>query len=377
MPQSFLRDLAALTARAAQLLVLVVAAYLGYVGAIAAIYQLAPHWSAAWLLGFVFLLVLTVLSVAVHELGHAAAAWLVGWRVHLIVIGNVGYFPRARRVGLVWTLKGGDTAGWVFATPPIGGSWEKGRALVYLGGPVANLLATSLCFEALAWPYLLHAAIPFLAGFGVVSLAMGVSNLIPLWGRGRNNDGATLLNILRGRRVSSVTADMMWLEGLRYDGAGAEKLSEEILARMETAKVEPRERATRDHLLLNLYLQRGDVERAHALLEQSDAANGGANLALTVERAFLIGIVERDAARAAALLESVPERALQSYYQYWRAWVVIHGLRGRFDLAREAAARARKLARRYRSALDGDDLALLAAVERGEAPPLHFGPQAA
>ncbi len=55
--------------------------------------QTAFHYPlVAYLLGALVVL----LCYVVHELGHAIGPWLVGWRVHLMAVGFVGYAPQAR-----------------------------------------------------------------------------------------------------------------------------------------------------------------------------------------------------------------------------------------------------------------------------------------
>src|ERR1700744_5277610 len=88
-----------------------------------------PQSNAASGLGGILLFGFLFICVLIHELGHAIAAAAIGWRVHLIVVFKIGYRPAAHRFQLVSRIGGADFAGFVLATPPVYGDWEKGRAL--------------------------------------------------------------------------------------------------------------------------------------------------------------------------------------------------------------------------------------------------------
>lgn len=307
-----------------------------------------------------------------HELGHAAAAWLIGWRVHAIAVWGVCYRPRARRFERVSIKDSDDYLGWVTSTPPLGGDWVKRRAIVILGGVAGNLVLIALCFALGA--ALPPVARPMLIGLALTSLAQAIENLVPRWrANGRGNDGARLLDHLRGKRPSAADCDRAWLDGHVLDDLDSRLWDRALVARLETAAFDAERGAWRDAMLLSRYLSLGQVERAHALLERSDAAKDGKHAGLVIERAFLVAIVERDAAKASALLALTPERVWGGYFNYWRARAAVHGLRGEVEEAREAARRARALAAKGKARPDGDDVALLEACERGEEPPLPFG----
>ncbi|GEM_PF-4452868 len=374
---SFVKDLLALFAGAARLLVWGIAAALVFGTAGVAATSLLPPGLAVWsVIAVWFFLVAFFAAGAIlfHELGHAAAARAAGWRVHLIAVGPVAYRPRAKQFMRRPRSAGSDNWGLVLATPPAGGDWEKGRATVFLGGVAANVLCAAVGLAMLLGysPISLPGAL--FVGFAAVSLAFAVDNLVPRRKSGRwTNDGAVLLDIARGRRVSVTNRDLGWLAGYMYDGIDSRSWDAELVGRLETATLDARQGALRDSMFLTRYLALGDVVRAHALLENSGAANSSANTPLVIERAFLVAIVERDAEKASSLLKLAPERKWRGSYNYWRARMAVHGVRGEIEQAREAAGHARVLVRRQSLRPDGDDIALMETCERGEPPPTRFG----
>ena len=347
--------------------------FLIFLSAVTAAAHVLPQSNAASGLGAILLFGFLFICVLIHELGHAIAAAAIGWRVHLIVVFKVGYRPTAHRFQLVSRIGGADFAGFVLATPPVFGDWEKGRALYILGGPLANFVATIIMYSILGLVSLPDVWVGLLGGLALANLAMGFANLVPLWGPGvKRNDGATLLSIAMGTRVSPAMQIMGWLSGSSYDGIKARDWMPTLVEQLESAEVRPEERVSRVLILVSHYLGLGQLERAHAFLESFPETADAQHPAITIERAFLVAMVERDAARAAVLLEAIPSRLRQSYFNFWRAQMVVYALQGDAVQARSAARRARRLARMRGGVIDDDDIALFSSVESGAPPPVRF-----
>jgi hypothetical protein len=214
-----------------------------------------------------------------------------------------------------------------------------------------------------------------LGGLATTNLVLGVSNLIPSWGRSgsRANDGATLLGIARGERVSIAMQAIGWLSGLSFDGVQARDWDPELIRCLETEDIASEERPMRDMMLVGHYEGSHELERAHAFLENSEAAKSGKYPALTIERAFLVALIQQNPDQAASLLETVPSRLRQSYFNYWRAQALVYALQGQEKSARSAVQRARRLAKTHGGQLDEDDISLFRAIESGNPPPFRFG----
>jgi len=144
-------------------------------------------------------------SLALHELGHALAARLLGFRVYSVTLGQ-GPLLFARRWGRVDLM---------LRALPLGGYTEAGAtaprllrlraALFVAAGPLANALALVCLLPR--WPGGLLAQlsgglapVPLLLATNGVSLLL---SLLPSWPQSRADrhlaDGPTLLEALRGR----------------------------------------------------------------------------------------------------------------------------------------------------------------------------------
>jgi len=145
---------------------------------------LSPAYALGAGLLFVGLLAGAFLAIAVHELGHALAAWAVGWRVWIIsVLGIVVRFGHAPRLS---TRMSHDVGGYV------------------LGSPLASLLTGPLFIAWVAtlpragWETATGAGVlGAMLAFGVASAWSALMTLWPLYGRHeRPNDMAMILSTL-------------------------------------------------------------------------------------------------------------------------------------------------------------------------------------
>lgn len=162
------------------------------------IWGLPAEYRGDRILPFVCLMAGVFAGTLVHELGHAAAAVICGWRI--IIFGVRPVALRFRNPALVLGGKRSfpHVRGFVVAVPDQAGVLTRRRWVAFIaGGPAASLLfALYLGLLALAFA---HAALPtaytkFLAalcaGFGIHSFCTCVRTLLP---RGPATDGAKLL----------------------------------------------------------------------------------------------------------------------------------------------------------------------------------------
>ncbi|MBC7805118.1 MAG: hypothetical protein H7145_03100 [Akkermansiaceae bacterium] len=115
-------------------------------------------------------------AVAIHEAGHALSAGVIGYRVTSLGLGTGKPFFRA-------TLPGGAIFFWCRENPTIGTCWTTTtellpsrfhRAVLLVGGGVANLIVAALCFALLSYsPGALWLAL------AVMNALIGLANLFP------------------------------------------------------------------------------------------------------------------------------------------------------------------------------------------------------
>ncbi|HUJ02141.1 MAG TPA: site-2 protease family protein [Rhizomicrobium sp.] len=325
------------------------------------------------LLGIAFYIGFMLLCVTAHELGHAVAGSLVGYRIHMIVVAAAGYRPPVRKFQYIFLTDSGDFGGYVFGTTPTLKNWAKRNAIFFAGGPLANLLLAAALFVA-ARSGAGDALKGVVANLALVSLVIGTQSLVPYSSRNgkSHSDGAQLLALMRGKRISAEENRASLLQGLHLDGQDATLWDDRAVAEIESGEVEPDWRAFRDHMLLHRYLAFGDLQKAKWLLEKSDAVKDGTLPSLTIEYAFLVALLDGDAGRADDLLGKAPDDACEKDFSFLRAKAVVHAIRGERDRAIAAVADARRIAKEEHRPLDENENALFLAIEQGRALPRQW-----
>lgn len=162
--------------------------------------EVATNYHPGKLVGLLFV-VAWVPLIALHELGHAAAAWLVGWRVGHVVVGFGRTVWRARIGTAVLELRMYPVMGFATSVPMDLRLPRVKDAFVYFGGPGVELLlagalvwavGTETFFAASGDPAVIAAQ-----AVGIAALAGAVFNLIPttvpIGGRLVPNDGMGIL----------------------------------------------------------------------------------------------------------------------------------------------------------------------------------------
>ncbi len=127
-------------------------------------------------------------SVIVHELGHALAGYLSGYRVSGMRILCVS-ISFGRGVALSRNTSGIKGQCLVFDED---GSFGRNAGATVLGGCAANLFAACLCALMLFACDGIYAMTALISG-AVINLVFALSNLIP----SGSNDGATFAEIMR------------------------------------------------------------------------------------------------------------------------------------------------------------------------------------
>lgn len=161
--------------------------------------------------GFALYLFEAFACIVVHELGHVIAAKTVGWQVRSIAVGPFAYLPTERRVVVVDRRVSQWLSGLVTAVPPSSDRREiRSRAVFVLGGPLANILfgLTIFPFEsALKAPWNPGNSIAVIFGsLSIVSLTVGIANLVPFYLHDLKSDGLRLLNMFVHSRARNRTS---------------------------------------------------------------------------------------------------------------------------------------------------------------------------
>jgi Peptidase family M50 len=160
------------------------------------------------------------LATFVHEVGHVLGAKAFGWRIVVFAVGRLAIRIPSLRFGIVTRDVRDEQAGWVVAVPPNSLRATKTAEIWFIvGGPMANFMVAFVLF-ALALPRALQQpnapsfAVGILIGIAWQMLATALANAIPNFPRGRPNDGAKLVELLKAEERSSGFGPTVWLQGM-------------------------------------------------------------------------------------------------------------------------------------------------------------------
>ncbi len=181
-------------------------------------FVIAPFESARAMMGgaaaFAGIYALEILAaVFIHEFGHAAAAGILKWRVHLIAIGPIGYHPDRKSFSLKLNRARVDLLGSVSAWPREGKPQIASRAFVAAAGPAANLLAAMVMLGIISKVEMVSKGEALMGSFGIVSLGLALANLVPFKClSGEKSDGAMIVEFLRQRAKRLISSARRSLE---------------------------------------------------------------------------------------------------------------------------------------------------------------------
>jgi hypothetical protein len=314
-------------------------------------------------------------GVLIHELGHVVAALAGRWRVHQIVVGSIGFAPRA----LKWTLErrtaGGssDLGGWVLATPRPSNVNRSGEIMFLLGGSLANLLSTLLCLAVASFLRDPIAA-ALVLGFSAVSLVLGLVNLIPWRGRGETkSDGELLKQVTQRKQQGLKPGPLMEIE-MRVYGDLLDKLPPRPsdVAELRRIPVEEIPLAGRIDTLKVIAISSGDLVWTRRLILEAERRGSPLTLYDLTSLALTAALVDNNETSARAYLDRVPAELRQTDISYLRALAAVEHVGGRTVEAKRAVAAVRHLGGKEWG--DNDDRALFQAIEAGlPLPPLGLG----
>lgn len=126
----------------------------------------------------------------IHELGHAVAARLCGWRVRVFAVGPFAYHLLNHDFAILPRKRREEVAGYVLPSPSSPDVWTRQRRMIIsAAGPAANMVLVALLFALAAWttaaPYDANQMnMPlFLSALAVASLGTGLTNGLPFGSR--------------------------------------------------------------------------------------------------------------------------------------------------------------------------------------------------
>lgn len=292
-------------------------------------------WRGTWvlcaMLGIVSLIIITnsahdpytglfvfsicgLLSVLLHELGHAIGAWCVGWRVVVFSVNRAAWHAANRELAWLPRKALREASGFVFATPSNAGvNTHFRRAVIIAGGPLFSLLqaiigvaaAATIPFQTPLGPIMIDNIV---AGLAVQGLAFFLISIVPC-AKPRKNDGQMLIDVIHAAREGQPRNSLACMLGLlrqkvrlrdvpqwMVDEANASPgMSHQVRAFLASIEI--------GRVLDDTHV---DASRARMLLDAYHAEHDP-NDWLWACDAFLAAVYERDLTRANTMIGHIGE----------------------------------------------------------------------
>ncbi|MBL8512776.1 MAG: hypothetical protein JNJ55_02200 [Betaproteobacteria bacterium] len=300
-----------------------------------------------------------LLTIAVHEFGHLAAALASGFQFRVLTIGPFSLVSTAdglqcRTAWSAMRVIGGQQ----ISAPPPGGA-SNGRYLLYLaGGGLANIaMALLLLLAAFAWtlpPMVLGICLLF-AG---MNLLLGPMNLLPLSTQhGVRTDGHNMRTLLRGGEPAMRFRALFELIGHTFTGVRPRTWRDGLLRELLLGEPNALESAIAHLMALQVAFDRSEPEAIRAACEHLRPAYAEVPLALrgqfAAELATAYALFLDDAAEAALFGADVTAKSyLISPATVERGRAVVAWSHGRHAECAAAIARGRAALLRSTTELD-------------------------
>src|SRR5947209_1492809 len=215
-------------------------------------------------------LIAWIVSIAIHEGGHAVAATRLGYRLLVFYVGPLRFARAGRgfrlRFSILYAFRG--------ATIAVPATWEgettfRRKMLRYIAaGSMVNFAATLLAFApGTSWKV-----------FAFVSFVFGAVSWTPF--RGQSTDGTQLLRLVRHSEADARRLYVSALAMLTYSIPPAE-WPPELVANLDAAAADKDVAFIAGNLAYHKALHDGDAATAGSMLQRSiDAANTAPHRAL-------------------------------------------------------------------------------------------------
>lgn len=301
--------------------------------------------------------VVTLLSILVHEFGHAFGGWSVGMKLRLFAFGPFSWQIRDGK----WEFKFDSSqifpSGGLTGNVPSGPEHQVWQSLLMIvAGPSINL-GTGLIAVGLA--VTLDPNSPVNAGgallmFGIVSLITGATNLLPFRTRRQGySDGARLLQLLNGGPAADIYFAQSFISSSLVTSLRPADYDMQLIERAAAAAQGTR--LLRFRLCeCQHYLDRQQMDQAREALARAElvyeSSQASVPASLLPSLIFAVAYVKRDAASARRYWTDMEEleRKTKTYVRrnvdYWIAECALQWSEHSLDAAHTAWHRGAAMA---------------------------------
>lgn len=270
----------------------------------------------AWKLGALTLLPLAFFVViALHEIGHVLAGFLVGFEFRMITVGPFMLEKEVDKLRFKWN-KNLNTAGGLALCLPRNNHRILSKFMVFaLGGPFMSLLLVVLAY-VLALLFSINDEIQHLGTFllnsffnitWIFSFIIFIVTIIPMKSGGFYTDGGRFLNLWRGGAQAKLEATLLQTTSALFAGNRPSSMNEPLLKEAIDYPVNSPFKAYLHSFLYFYYLDTAQIDLAETHLNQYEThvadIPSGYQAMVWLEKAFFLAFYRKDAKIARQSLE--------------------------------------------------------------------------
>jgi hypothetical protein len=276
-----------------------------------------------WPLVIVGGLLIWLLVVAIHEIGHLLGGWLVGFRFIMIAVGPLLVVRTRAGIRAKFNTNLALFGGMAGSTPTDDRDLQRRDAVMVAGGPIASLLLAALCLglwyglgyntatatsvEAGSQSVVAGMVGTILFFICMLSFVIAFVTLVPQRSAGQISDGKHLQLLLSGRPEGERNSALRLLYGAMFVSQRPREWNEGVVQRSTKLSDQSAEHAMACFLGYGWALDRGNVALAGQFLDQTVALNdtlpAAARPGIFVEAAYFTARYRGDASAARSFFD--------------------------------------------------------------------------
>ena len=299
-------------------------------------------------------LVIILLVLAIHEIGHVLAGILVGFEFRMITVGpfmlrKEATQPDKKQLRFRWNTRLNTMGGLALCLPRSDNKLRSNFIKFIAGGPLASLLLALLA-GLVYWFFYRDTQAFFVRSFwqftAFMSGAIFLTTIIPMRSGGFFSDGARMLNLLRGGPKAEVDLAILTSTAAATSGIRPRDMN---IASLQKILDSGYEHPFIPYLHLYLYAYLMDWGKSSEALvhlqktvEQIDKIPAGYQATIWLEVAFYKAYYQQDLSEAEVAFQQAKISAIIPKHLIYKSEATIAWLKGERELALAKAQEAMK-----------------------------------